>query len=69
MEDFLRLVSKSGSPILTGALLALRWNPQQIFLVGAVPAFCAALAVAFSYLLSANGSAYRPPRAAAQSTP
>jgi AAHS family 4-hydroxybenzoate transporter-like MFS transporter len=45
-------------PILTGALLSLRWTPQQIFLVGAFPAFIAALAVACSFFMSPNTSAY-----------
>lgn len=32
-------------PLMAGALLASAWTPQQIFLVGAIPAMCAALAI------------------------
>ena len=46
-------------PIIAGGLLSLRWTPQRIFLAGAAPAFCAALAVALSFLISAKSSAYR----------
>jgi AAHS family 4-hydroxybenzoate transporter-like MFS transporter len=56
-------------PIITGALLASHWTPQQIFLAGALPAFCAALAVAVSYFLSSNTGAYRRHSTVAPSRP
>jgi len=46
-------------PLFAGALLLLRWSPQQIFLAGAVPACCAALAVLASYRLKGNANVYR----------
>jgi AAHS family 4-hydroxybenzoate transporter-like MFS transporter len=48
-------------PMITSALLVWRWTPQQIFLLGAAPALCAALALVLSYTLRSNASAYRRP--------
>lgn len=45
-------------PLITGALLTLQWTPRQIFLAGAAPALCAAIAVMLSYRLNPNANAF-----------
>jgi AAHS family 4-hydroxybenzoate transporter-like MFS transporter len=37
-------------PLLAGALLTKAWTPQEIFLAGAVPALCGALALALAWM-------------------
>ncbi len=47
-------------PVLGGIMLSMRWGPREIFLAGATPALCAAVAVILSNWLRGNSSAYRP---------
>ena len=46
-------------PVLGGVMLSLEWSPRQIFLAGAVPALCSALAVMVSGWVRGNATAYR----------
>jgi MFS transporter, AAHS family, 4-hydroxybenzoate transporter len=46
-------------PVVAGSLLSMGWHPRQIFLAGAVPALCAALAIMGTGRLRGNASAYR----------
>jgi MFS transporter, AAHS family, 4-hydroxybenzoate transporter len=51
-------------PMLAGVMLSAGWKPQQVFLAGAIPACCAAIAVLLTNQLSGAANAYRPqPRA------
>jgi MFS transporter, AAHS family, 4-hydroxybenzoate transporter len=56
-------IGRAGSivgPTLGAVMLALEWNPQQIFLAGAVPALIAGVAVMLGSRLRGNGTMYRP---------
>jgi MFS transporter, AAHS family, 4-hydroxybenzoate transporter len=55
-------VGRMGSivgPLLGGLLLQLDWSTQQIFLAGAVPAFCAAAAIMSSVFFPREATPYR----------
>ena len=47
-------------PIIGGVMLSMQWTPQQIFMAGAVPAICAAVAVLVSGYLQGRVSPFRP---------
>jgi MFS transporter, AAHS family, 4-hydroxybenzoate transporter len=47
-------------PVLAGMMLSLGWSPQQVFLAGVVPAFCAAIAVLVGNRLRGSADAYHP---------
>ena len=47
-------------PMIGGVMLSLEWTPQQIFMAGAVPAICAAVAVLASGYLQGRVSPFRP---------
>ena len=47
-------------PIIGGMMLSMQWTPQQIFMAGAIPAFCAAAAVMVSGQLQGSASPFRP---------
>ncbi|MSO82796.1 MAG: MFS transporter [Acidobacteria bacterium] len=47
-------------PIIGGLMLSVQWTPQQIFMAGAIPAFCAAAAVVVSGRLQGSASPFRP---------
>jgi AAHS family 4-hydroxybenzoate transporter-like MFS transporter len=47
-------------PMIGGLMLSLQWTPQQIFMAGAVPALCAAVAVMISGKLQGKASPFRP---------
>ena len=47
-------------PIIGGLMLSMEWTPQQIFMAGAVPAICAAIAVFVSGSLQGDVSPFRP---------
>jgi AAHS family 4-hydroxybenzoate transporter-like MFS transporter len=47
-------------PIIGGIMLSLQWTPQQIFMSGAIPAVCAAVAVLVSGRLQGRFSPFRP---------
>jgi AAHS family 4-hydroxybenzoate transporter-like MFS transporter len=47
-------------PIIGGIMLSVQWTPQQIFMAGAIPAFCAAVAVVVSGQLLGSASPFRP---------
>ena len=47
-------------PIIGGIMLSRQWTPQQIFMAGAIPAFCAAAAVVASGWLQGGASPFRP---------
>lgn len=46
-------------PIIGGMMLSLQWTQQQIFMAGAIPAFCAAAAVVVSGRLQGRASPFR----------
>ena len=46
-------------PLLAGSLLSMGWVPRQVFLAGAVPSLCAAIAILGTSRLRGNASAYR----------
>ena len=47
-------------PMIGGVMLSMEWTPQQIFMAGAVPAICAAVAVLASGYLQGRVSPFRP---------
>jgi AAHS family 4-hydroxybenzoate transporter-like MFS transporter len=47
-------------PIIGGIMLSMQWTPQQIFMAGAAPAICAAIAVIVSGALQGRASPFRP---------
>jgi AAHS family 4-hydroxybenzoate transporter-like MFS transporter len=47
-------------PVLGGMMLSAGWHPRQIFLAGAIPALCAAVAITITGRLRSSASAYRP---------
>jgi AAHS family 4-hydroxybenzoate transporter-like MFS transporter len=47
-------------PIIGGLMLSMAWTPQQIFMAGAIPAFCAAVAVFISGHWQGSNSPFRP---------
>ncbi|MBI4886695.1 MAG: MFS transporter [Acidobacteria bacterium] len=47
-------------PIIGGVMLSMQWTPQQIFMAGAVPAICAAVAVLASGALQGRASPCHP---------
>jgi AAHS family 4-hydroxybenzoate transporter-like MFS transporter len=49
-------------PIIGGLMLSMSWTPQQIFMAGAVPAFCAGLAVLVSGRLQGHASPFNQDR-------
>jgi AAHS family 4-hydroxybenzoate transporter-like MFS transporter len=46
-------------PVLVGVMLKMDWGPRDIFLAGAIPALCAAVATLMSIWLGRNSGAYR----------
>ena len=46
-------------PMLAGLMLSAGWKPHQVFLAGAIPALCAAIAVLLTSLLRGVANAYR----------
>ncbi len=51
-------------PMIGGVMLSMAWTPQQIFMAGAVPALCAALAVMVSGRAQGTASPFRQDPAA-----
>ena len=47
-------------PMIGGLMLSMAWSPQEIFMAGAVPAFCAAVAVFISGHWQGSNSPFRP---------
>ena len=47
-------------PIIGGFMLSMAWTPQQIFMAGAIPALCAAVAVFVSGYWQGGNSPFRP---------
>ncbi|MGB2887700.1 MAG: MFS transporter [Candidatus Acidiferrales bacterium] len=47
-------------PVLAGMMLSWGWSPQQVFLAGAFPALCAAVAVMLGNRLRGHADAYHP---------
>ena len=47
-------------PMIGGLMLSMAWTPQQIFMTGAVPALCAAVAVFISGHWQGSNSPFRP---------
>ena len=46
-------------PSLGGALLSLKWTPDQIFMAGIAPALCAAIAIVLTRWLPDRSNAFR----------
>jgi MFS transporter, AAHS family, 4-hydroxybenzoate transporter len=45
-------------PVLAGLMLSTGWRPQQVFVTGAIPAFCATLAIMLNSRLRISANTY-----------